>query len=230
MNHVLAQLSPRAFERLRPHLEPVALPLGAQIYDPGMVQDYLYFVSSGVVSLLKVTANGSAVEIAIVGREGVVGMEMFTGGGIAGWRAVVQSPVRAFRLGADVLQRELGADREVEVHLLRFTEALMQQISQTALCNRHHSIEQQFCRWLLATIDRLGTQELGITQALIARLLGVRREGISSAAGRLQTEGVIRYTHGRIAVLQREALENRACECYTAVNAAYRELLYQVAR
>jgi CRP-like cAMP-binding protein len=230
MNHVLAQLSPQAFERLRPHLEPVALPLGTQIYEAGALEDGLYFVSSGVVSLLKVTATGAAVEIAVVGREGVVGVEMFTGGRTAGWRAVVQSAARAFRLGADDLQRELAADRELEEHLLRFTEALMQQISQTALCNRHHSIEQQFCRWLLASMDRLGTHELGMTQALIARLLGVRREGISFAAGKLQAEGLIRYTHGRIAVLQRELLESRACECYAAVNAAYRELLYQAVR
>jgi CRP-like cAMP-binding protein len=230
VNHVLAQLSPRAFERLRPHLEPVELPLGTRIYDAGAAEDSLYFVSSGVASLLKVTGNGAAVEIAIVGKEGVLGMETFTGGRVAGWRVVVQTALRGFRLRADALQRELAADRELEEHLLRFTEALMRQISQTALCNRHHSIEQQFCRWLLATLDRLGTHELGMTQALIASMLGVRREGVSAAAGKLQAEGVIRYTHGRIAVLRRESLENRACECYAAVNAAYRQLLYHAAR
>jgi CRP-like cAMP-binding protein len=228
VNRVLAQLSTPVFDRLRPQLEPIELPLGTRIYEPGSAEDALYFVSAGVASLLKVTASGASVEIAIVGNEGVVGMETFTGGMIAGWRVVVQSALRAFRLDAHALQRELAADRELELHLLRFAEALMHQIAQTALCNRHHSIEQQFCRWLLASLDRLGTRELVMTHALIANMLGVRREGVSTAAGKLQHDGLIRYTHGRITVLRRDALESRACECYAAVKAAYRHLLYGV--
>jgi CRP-like cAMP-binding protein len=222
---MLAQLSPGAFERLRHHLDPVELPLGTTIYEPGSAEDSLYFVSAGIASLLEVTASGSTAEIAVVGNEGVVGLEIFTGGKTANYRVVVQSAMRAFRLGAEVLQRELAADAELERHLLRFTEALIRQIAQTALCNRHHAIEQQLCRWLLASLDRLASTQLVMTHALIANMLGVRREGVTAAAGKLQRAGIIRYAHGRITVLDRRALELRACECYSAVRSAYERVL-----
>jgi CRP-like cAMP-binding protein len=225
MNLLLARLSSDGFERLRGELEPVALPPGTVIYEPGSPEDELYFISDGVVSLVEVTARGDAAEVAVVGKEGVVGIDLFMGGNTAPWRMVAQSPAEAYRLNSDALAWQFARNSELRCLLLRFTQALMTQIAQTAVCNRHHSIEQQLCRWLLAATDRLGVRELVATQHAVARTLGVRREGVSSAAARLQKQGVIRYARGRITLLDRAAIEQRVCECYGQVRQAYERLL-----
>jgi CRP-like cAMP-binding protein len=225
MNLLLARLSSDGFERLRGELEPVALQPGTVIYEPGSPEDDLYFISDGVVSLVEVTARGDAAEVAVVGKEGVVGIDLFMGGNTAPWRMVAQSPAEAYRLNSDALAWQFARNSELRGLLLRFTQALMTQIAQTAVCNRHHSIEQQLCRWLLAATDRLGVRELVATQHAVARTLGVRREGVSSAAARLQKQGVIRYARGRITLLDRAAIEQRVCECYGQVRQAYERLL-----
>ena len=225
MNLLLARLSSEGFERLRTELEPVALAPGTVIYEPGSPEDELYFISDGVVSLVEVTARGDAAEVAVVGKEGVVGIDLFMGGNTAPWRMVAQSPAEAYRLNSDALAWQFARNSELRGLLLRFTQALMTQIAQTAVCNRHHSIEQQLCRWLLATVDRLAMRELVVTQHTVARTLGVRREGISAAAARLQKEGIIRYARGRITLLDRDAIERRVCECYGQVRQAYERLL-----
>jgi CRP-like cAMP-binding protein len=225
MNLLLARLSAAGFERLRGELEPVALAPGTVVYEPGVAEENLYFISGGVVSLVEVTASGAATEIAQVGKEGVLGIDLFMGGKTAPWRMVARSPGEAFRLNADALAWQFARNVELRGLLLRFTQALMAQIAQTAVCNRHHSIEQQLCRWLLAVLDRLGLRELVITQQEVAAALGVRREGISAAAARLQKDGVIRYSRGRIRMLERAGIELRVCECYGEVRQAYERLL-----
>jgi CRP-like cAMP-binding protein len=216
-NHLLAALPAAELMRLAPHLEPVPLPLGAVIYESGGAQDYVYFPASGIVSLLYVTKDGSAAEIAVVGNEGMVGIALFMGGGTTPSRAVVQSAGSAWRLDAARIKAEFARGGALQRLLLRYTQALITQMTQTAVCNRHHVLEQQLCRWLLLSLDRLPSNQLVMTQQLIANMLGVRREGVTEAAGRLQAEGLIDYRRGRISVLDRAKLEKRVCECYGVV-------------
>jgi CRP-like cAMP-binding protein len=213
-NRLLAVLPAADLARLEPHLEPVTLPLGTPVYEAGERKTMLYFISSGIVSLLQGMKNGATAEIAIVGDEGVVGISMFMGSHSAPWRAVVQSEVSALRLPSAVLEREFSHGGPLHDLLLRYTQSLIAQMSQTAICNRHHTIEQQFCRWLLLSLDRLPSNELLMTQELMANMLGVRRAGITAAARKLQDARVIRYVRGRITVLDRPTLEDEACECY----------------
>jgi CRP-like cAMP-binding protein len=224
-NSILAALPERDFDRVRPHLEPVDLPLGAAIYEAGSRVRQLYFPASGIVSLLQVMADGDSAELAVVGREGVVGIAMFMGGDTTPSRAVVQSAASAYSITADALKEEFGRGGMLQYLLLRYTQALITQMSQTAVCNRHHTVEQQLCRWLLMSIDRLGEdEELVMTQELIANMLGVRREGVTVAASKLQETGLIRYSRGRIEVIDRPKLEKRACECYGVVKKEYDRL------
>ncbi|MCD6043730.1 MAG: Crp/Fnr family transcriptional regulator [Burkholderiales bacterium] len=226
-NRLLAALPAEDLQRLRSDLEDVSLPLGRSVYEAGSNIEYLYFPSEGIISLLQVMENGSSGEIAVVGNEGVVGISLFMGGETTPSRAVVQSAARALRLPARKLDAEFKRGGELHKLLLRYTQALITQMSQTAVCNRHHSVEQQLCRWLLMSVDRLRPDEaLVMTQELIANMLGVRREGVTQAAGKLQEEGIIRYTRGRIAVLDRPKLERRACECYATVKKEYARLLH----
>ncbi|HET9405296.1 MAG TPA: Crp/Fnr family transcriptional regulator [Burkholderiales bacterium] len=206
-------------------MEPVALPLGSSVYEAGSETSHLYFPTEGIISMLEVTEDGSTAEIAVVGNEGVVGISLFMGGKATPSRAVVQSAGSAERLRAQVLQREFKRGAELQVLLLRYTMALITQMSQTAVCYRHHSAEQQLCRWLLMSLDRLRGNELVMTQELIADMLGVRRQSVTEAARKLQADGVIRYARGRITTLDRPGLEQRACECYTVVKKAYERLL-----
>jgi CRP-like cAMP-binding protein len=216
-NRLLAQLPPDELARLRPHLELVPLPLGLPVYESGGPQDYEYFPTEGIVSLLYVTGNGSSAEIAVVGKEGAVGIAVFMGGGTTPSRAVVQSAGHAYRLEASILRSEFDRAGELQHLLLRYTQALITQMAQTAVCNRHHTVDQQRCRWLLLSLDRLPSNELNMTQELIASMLGVRREGVTDAAGKLQAAGLIHYSRGKIAVLDRPKLEARVCECYAVV-------------
>jgi len=223
-NSILAALPERDFDRLSPHLDSVDLPLGTALYETGSRVHHLYFPTSGIVSLLHVMTDGASAEIAVVGREGVVGIAMCMGGETTPSRAVVQSAARAFVMSADVLRSEFGCGGMLQYLLLRYTQALITQMSQTAVCNRHHSIEQQLCRWLLMSIDRLDANELVMTQELIANMLGVRREGVTTAASQLQRAEAIRYTRGRIEVIDRSKLEDRVCECYGVVTKEYERL------
>jgi CRP-like cAMP-binding protein len=224
-NSILAALPESDFERLRQHLEPVDLPLGAALYEAGSRVRQLYFPTHGIISLLQVMADGASAEIAVVGNEGVVGIAMFMGGETTPSRAVVQSTAQAYTMMAEVLREEFGRGGMLHFLLLRYTQALITQMSQTAVCNRHHSVEQQLCRWLLMSIDRLGkSEELVMTQELIANMLGVRREGVTAAASKLQDAGLIRYARGRIKVLDRPKLEKRVCECYAVVRNEYDRL------
>jgi CRP-like cAMP-binding protein len=225
-NHLLAALPATEFERLRGDLETVSLPLGNSIYEAGAHMHYLYFPTEGIISLLQVMENGSSGEIAVVGNEGVVGISLFMGGETTPSRAVVQSAARAQRLPAAKLQMEFKRGGTLQQLLLRYTQALITQLSQTAVCNRHHSVEQQLCRWLLMSVDRLRDgEDLVMTQELIANMLGVRREGVTEAAGKLQDAGLIRYARGHITVLDRPRLEARVCECYATVKKEYARLL-----
>ena len=216
-NHLLAALPAAELKRLGPHLERVPLPLGAALYESGGAQRHVYFPESGIVSLLYVMNDGSAAEIAVVGSEGMVGIALFMGGGTTPSRAVVQSAGGAWRLAAARIKAEFARGGPLQRLLLRYTQALITQLTQTAVCNRHHMLEQQLCRWLLLSLDRLPSNQLLMTQQLIADLLGVRREGVTEAAGRLQADGLIDYRRGRINVLDRARLEKRACECYAVV-------------
>jgi len=216
-NHLLAALPAVDFERLLPHLEPVPLPLGLAVYESGSQQGYVYFPTDGIVSLLYVMRDGSSAEIAVVGNEGVVGIALFMGGESTPSRAVVQSAGYACRLNGSLLKREFDRGGPLQVLLLRYTQALITQMAQTAVCNRHHTVEQQLCRWLLLSLDRLPSNELTMTQELIANMLGVRREGVTEAAGHLQAAGLIHYSRGKITVLDRAKLEARVCECYAVV-------------
>jgi CRP-like cAMP-binding protein len=228
-NHLLTALPPQTYEELLPHLEPVAMPLGLSIYEPGAPQVHVWFPVSAIVSLLYVLEDGASAEIAVTGCEGLVGIALFMGGETTPSRAVVQSAGYGYRLRASVLKREFERGGALQHLLLRFTQALITQMTQTAVCNRHHSVDQQLCRWLLLSLDRLPANQLKMTQELIANMLGVRREGVTEAAGKLQADGLIEYSRGKITVLDREHLEARVCECYAVVKKEYDRLLPEVA-
>jgi CRP-like cAMP-binding protein len=211
--------------RWAPQLETVPLRLGQVLYESGATLSHVYFPTTTIVSLLYVTENGESAEIAIVGNEGIVGVSLFMGGESTTSRAVVQSAGQAIRLRAQALKEEFNQGGPVMHLLLRYTQALITQMAQTAVCNRHHTLDQQLCRWLLLSLDRLRGNELVMTQELIANMLGVRREGVTESALKLQRAGLIRYTRGHISVLDREGLERRTCECYVAVRSEYDRLL-----
>ena len=223
-NYLLAALPAAEFDRL-PELELVPMPLGQALYESGGRLEHVYFPTTSIVSLLYVMEDGASAEIAIVGNEGILGISLFMGGETTPSRAVVQSAGHGYRLKAHLLKREFQRAGPVMNLLLRYTQALITQMAQTAVCNRHHSIEQQLCRWLLLSLDRLSTFELTMTQELIANMLGVRREGVTEAAGKLQRAGIIRYSRGRITVLDRERLEENVCECYAVVKKEFERLL-----
>ncbi len=213
------------YARLRPHLEPVAFALGEVVYESGGQMNYIYFPTTVIISLLYMMENGSSAEMGITGNEGVVGVALFMGGNTVPNRAVVQSAGAALRMKTKALQAEFARGGPFQRLLLRYTQALMTQMSQTAVCNRLHTVEQQLCRWLLLSRDRLNTDELVMTQELIANMLGVRREGVTAAAGRLQAQGLISYVRGRINILDRRGLETAVCECYGVVKGEYDRLL-----
>jgi CRP-like cAMP-binding protein len=224
-NQLLASLPNEEWTRWSPLLEPVDMPLGAVLYEAGETLPYVYFPTTSIVSLLYVMENGASAEIAVVGNEGVVGISMFMGGESTRSRGVVQSAGSGCRLDAEVLKAEFNRGGPVLHLLLRYTQALITQTAQTAVCNRHHSLDQQLCRWLLLSLDRLQGDELVMTQDLIANMLGVRREGVTEGAVRLQKAGLIRYSRGHITVLDRAGLEARTCECYGVVKREYDRLL-----
>jgi CRP-like cAMP-binding protein len=216
-NHLLAALSAAERERIYPHLRLTPMPLGKVLYESGDVLRHVYFPIDSIVSLLYVLANGSSAEIAVVGNEGLIGVALFMGGETTPSRAVVQSSGHAYRLAGQKLKAEFHRNGEVQLLLLRYTQALITQMAQTAVCNRHHSVDQQLCRWLLLSLDCLTSNHLAMTQELIANMLGVRREGVTEAAGKLQKLGVIEYSRGNITVLDRPRLEQLCCECYAVV-------------
>jgi len=224
-NRLLAALPAAEYARWLPHLEPVDMPLGEVLFESGSRLTQVYFPVTAIVSLLYVMESGASAEIAVVGHEGIVGISLFMGGGSTPSRAVVQSAGQGFRLRASRLMKEFNRSGPVLHLLLRYTQALITQMAQTAVCNRHHSLDQQLCRWLLLSLDRLDSNELVMTQALIANMLGVRREGVTEAAGRVQAAGLIRYRRGRVLVLDRSGLEQRTCECYAVVKREYDRLL-----
>jgi CRP-like cAMP-binding protein len=224
-NDLLASLPPDDWTRIAPLLEAVELPLGKVLYESGNKMTHVYFPTTAIVSLLYVLENGSSAEIAVVGYEGVVGISLFMGGESTPSRAVVQSAGRGYRLRGARIKEEFARSGPVMHLMLRYTQALITQMAQTAVCNRHHSLDQQLCRWLLLSLDRLEGPDLVMTQELIANMLGVRREGVTEAAGKLQKLGLIRYTRGHIHVLDREGLEARVCECYAVVKKEYDRLL-----
>ncbi len=216
-NHILDALPQLERERLFPHLKLVAMPLGMVVYEAGAPLRHIYFPTNSIVSLLYVMQDGASAEIAVVGNEGAVGVSLFMGGETTPSRAIVQSAGYAYRLTGNRLKQEFSRHGDVLHILLRYTQSLITQMAQTAVCNRHHSLDQQLCRWLLLSLDRLSGNELKMTQELIANMLGVRREGVTEAAGKLQTLNIIRYVRGKITVLDRTKLENRSCECYAVV-------------
>jgi len=228
-NLLLAALSATELKRLRRHLEPVDMSLGEVVYESGLHQDFVYFPTDCIVSLLYVLENGASAEIAVVGNEGVVGISLFMGGETTPSRAVVQSAGSAYRMSGQVMKAEFNRGGSIQHLMLRYTQALITQMAQTAVCNRHHSVDQQLCRWLLLSLDRLAVPELSMTQELIANMLGVRREGVTEAAGKLQHAGVISYTRGHIKVLDRPKLEGMSCECYEVVRRETNRLLPYVA-
>jgi CRP-like cAMP-binding protein len=216
-NHLLAVLPSEVMERVTPYLEVVPLPLGKVLYESGDTLRHVYFPTNSIISLLYVMASGAPAEIAVVGNEGVVGLALFMGGESTTNRAIVQSAGSAYRLLGKRFKDEVNRHSELLHLMLHYTQALITQMAQTAVCNRHHSIEQQLCRWLLLSIDRLSGNQLNMTQELIANMLGVRREGVTDAAGRLQKLGVIIYSRGHITVIDRPQLEKLSCECYAVV-------------
>jgi CRP-like cAMP-binding protein len=224
-NQLLAALHDSEWLRWQPHLEQVVMPLGQVLYEPGGTLSHVYFPTNSIVSLLYVMENGASAEIAVVGNEGIVGVSLFMGGESTPSRAVVQSAGEGFRLRAQMMKEEFNRAGPVLHLLLRYTQALITQMAQTAVCNRHHSLDQQLCRWLLLSLDRLQNNELVMTQELIANMLGVRREGVTEGALKLQQDGLIRYARGRITVLDRSGLEKRTCECYAVVKKEYDRLL-----
>ena len=224
-NHLLAALPEPEWLRWLPALEKVEMPLGQVLYESGNTLSHVYFPITAIVSLLYVMEDGASAEIAVVGNEGIVGISLFMGGGSTPSRAVVQSAGSGFRMRAQVMKNEFDKNGPVLHLLLRYTQALITQMAQTAVCNRHHSLDQQLCRWLLLSLDRLYGNELVMTQELIANMLGVRREGVTEAALSLQQAGLIRYTRGHITVLNRAGLEKRTCECYVVVKKEYDRLL-----
>ena len=224
-NQLLATLSDAVWERLLPNFELVTMPLGQVLYESGVMLSHVYFPTTAIVSLLYVLENGASAEIAVVGNDGIVGISLFMGGESTPSRAVVQSAGSGFRLKAQVMKDEFQRAGPVMHVLLRYTQALITQMAQTAVCNRHHSLDQQLCRWLLLSLDRIQSNELAMTQDLIANMLGVRREGVTVAALKLQAAGLIRYARGHITVLNRDGIEKRACECYAVVKKEYDRLL-----
>lgn len=224
-NHLLAAVPAAEWKRLSRHLEPVDLALGQVLYESGATMTDMYFPTTAIISLLYVMENGSSAEIAVVGNEGLVGVSLFMGGESTPSRAVVQSAGEGFKISAPVMKDEFNKAGPVMHLLLRYTQALITQMAQTAVCNRHHSLDQQLCRWLLLSLDRLQGSDLIMTQELISNMLGVRREGVTEAAMQLQAAGIIRYTRGKISVLDRPALERRTCECYAVVKKEYDRLL-----
>ena len=225
LNQLLAQLPRGVQQSWFPHLELVDMPLGTVLYESGATLSHVFFPMTSIVSLLYVMENGSSAEIAVVGREGIVGVSLFMGGNSTPSRAVVQSAGKGYRLAAQLMKDEFDIAGPALHLLLRYTQALITQMSQTAVCNRHHSLNQQLCRWLLLSLDRLQGNELVMTQDLIANMLGMRREGVTGSARQLQKAGIIRYIRGRITVLDRKALERRSCECYAVVKKEYDRLL-----
>ena len=224
-NHLLAALPAPAYARLLPDLEPIAMPLGWVVYESGGHIGYVYFPTTSIVSLLYVIESGASAEIAIAGNEGLVGISLFMGGESTPSRAVVQSAGEGYRVKASILIREFALGGELQHLALRYTQALITQMAQTAVCNRHHTLDQQLCRWLLLSMDRLPGNELTMTQELIANMLGVRREGVTVAAGALQAAGLIHYSRGHITILDRKKLEQRVCECYSVVKREFDRLL-----
>ena len=224
-NHLLSALPAQDYARLLPDLEPIVMPLGWVVYESGGHIGYVYFPTTCIVSLLYVIENGASAEIAIAGNEGLVGISLFMGGESTPSRAVVQSAGEGYRVKASVLKKEFALGGELQHLALRYTQALITQMAQTAVCNRHHTLDQQLCRWLLLSMDRLPGNELRMTQELIANMLGVRREGVTVAAGDLQTAGLIHYSRGHIIILDRAGLEQRVCECYAVVKREYDRLL-----
>jgi CRP-like cAMP-binding protein len=224
-NQLLAALAPAESQRWLPLMESVDLPLGEVLYESGNTLSHVYFPTTAIVSLLYVMENGASAEIAVVGNEGLVGVSLFMGGNSTPSRAVVQSAGHGFRLKAKLMKDEFDRAGPVLHLLLRYTQALITQMAQTAVCNRHHSLDQQLCRWLLLSMDRLHGNELIMTQELIANMLGVRREGVTEGAIKLQQAGLIRYARGHITVLDRKGLERRSCECYAVVKDEYDRLL-----
>ena len=216
-NHLLAALPDEVQSRLLPHLELVPLPLGKVLYESGDTLRHVYFPTDSIVSMLYVMENGASAEISVVGNEGLIGVALFMGGETTPSRAVVQSAGHAYQLLGQRLKDEFNRHGEMLLLMLRYTQALITQMSQTAVCNRHHSIDQQLCRWLLLSLDRLPDNHLTMTQELIANMLGVRREGVTDAAGKLQKLGVIEYSRGKITVIDRSKLEKLSCECYAVV-------------
>jgi CRP-like cAMP-binding protein len=224
-NHLLAVLPETEWVRMAPHLLLVDMPLGQVVYESGDRLAHVYFPTTSIVSLLYVMEDGTSAEIAIVGNEGLIGIALFMGGETTPNRAVVQSAGQAYQLDARLLKEEVHRAGPVQRLLLRYTQALITQMAQTAVCNRHHSIDQQLCRWLLLSLDRLPSNELKMTQELIANMLGVRRSGVTEAAMKLQEAGLIRYSYGHIQVLDRPGLEMRVCECYRVVKREFERLL-----
>ena len=224
-NGLLAALPPADLVRLSGFLERVPMPLGQMLYEPGDLLQHAFFPTTSIISLHYVTESGASAETAGVGREGVVGVSLFMGGNTTPSSAVVQTSGHAFRLESRVLKQEFDRSGPLQDLLLRYTQALLTQVFQNAACNRHHSVEQQLCRWLLVTLDRVPSGKLVMTQELVASMLGVRREGVTEAAGNLQRAGIISYRRGHISVLQRAGLESRVCECYGTVKTEVDRLL-----
>jgi len=229
-NHLLDALPGDDYRRVASELELIPMNLGDVLYESGVKLRYVYFPTTCIISLLYVMEDGASAEIAIVGNEGILGVSLFMGGNTTPSRAIVQSAGHAFRLKAELLNNEFERFGPTMHILLRYTQALITQMAQTAVCNRHHSVDQQLCRWLLLSLDRLGSNELSMTQELIANMLGVRREGVTEAAGKLQKAGLIRYQRGRITVLDRPGMETRSCECYQVVKTEFDRLLPYVSQ
>jgi len=229
-NHLLAALPAEALAHISPHLVLVDMPLGKVLYESGGALSHVYFPTTSIVSLLYVMEDGSSAEIAIVGNDGLIGIALFMGGETTPSRAIVQSAGHAYRLDARILKDEFRRGGSMQRLLLRYTQALITQMAQTAVCNRHHSIDQQLCRWLLLSLDRLPSSELKMTQELIANMLGVRRSGVTEAALKLQDAGLIRYNYGHVEVLDRSGLEKRVCECYGVVRREFDRLLPDLKR
>jgi CRP-like cAMP-binding protein len=229
-NHILAAFPAAEYERLAPHLELVPMPLGLVLCESGAQLNHVYFPTTAIISMLYVLEDGASAEIAVVGNEGILGISIFMGGETTPSRAVVRSAGFGYRLKADLLRQEFNRAGPVLRLLLRYTQALITQMTQTAVCNRHHSVEQQLCRALLLTLDRLSTNSVVMTQELIANMLGVRREGVTEAAGNLQRAGLISYRRGHIEVLDRPGLEKAVCECYSVVKREFDRLLSDIPR
>ena len=224
-NHLLKALPLEEYKRISPHLELVDMPLGEVLYESGEKLHYIHFPMDCIVSLLYVMENGASAEIAVVGFEGAIGIALFMGGQTMPNRAVVQSAGYSYRIRQNLFMQEFNRHGALLHKMLNYTQALITQMSQTAVCNRHHSIDQQLCRWLLLSLDRLPSNELAMTQELIANMLGVRREGVTEAAGKLQQAGLIHYSRGHITVLDRKGLEARVCECYQVVRKEFDRIL-----